>query len=111
MNTKTTLKIDGEAGQVLTAELVKSTPQTWAAYNDQAVWGAGATPEAARKDAIEWLDRETAEDVAAGLSVAVMTPEMARQVATGGSAMLFGLMPDGRLGSKEEWEDEHAPEA
>ncbi len=83
----------------------------WAAYDDYAVWGTGPTAEAARANAIEWLDRDTAREVAASLSVAIMTPELIHQVDIGGSAAGHGLMPDGRLGGREEWIDEHFPDA
>lgn len=76
--------------------------EKFAAYDGVAVWGVGNTPEAALRDAREWVDKDTADSFVASLKTAKMTPALVDQVEAGGAAGLFGLIPGGRLGSKEE---------
>ena len=82
---------------------------TWAAYDDMAIWGTGATAAAAIADAAQWVNPEDAAKLQASCSTAIMTTELALQVERGGAASGHGLMPDGLLGTLAQWEDEHNP--
>ena len=91
----------------------KTTTQTpapmWAAYDDMAIWGTGPTAEAAIGDVAQWVNTEDAARLQASCDTAIMTPELAEQVERGGAASGHGLLPDNRLGTLAQWEDEHNP--
>lgn len=75
---------------------------TYAAFDDQAIWGTGSTPEAAIADVLQWIDAEGAEKFQASCKTAVMTPELAAIVATSGGNTAFGKLPDGRIGTYDQ---------
>ena len=93
----------------MNATATKALAPTWAAYDDQAIWGTGPTAEAAIADAAQWVNAEDAARLQASCGTAIMTPELARQVEQGGAARGHGLMPDNRLGTLAQWDDEHNP--
>ena len=70
----------------------------FAAYDDQAIWGTGETPEQAIADCTQWVDAEDAEALAASVKTAVMTDELAAKVAIRGGNIGFDLLPDGKIG-------------
>lgn len=82
---------------------------TWAAYDDQAIWGTGPTKAAALRDVAQWVNPEDVARTRRGCGVAIMTEALAARVAASGGNCRFGLMPDNRLGTGEEWDDEHNP--
>lgn len=73
------------------------TAPTFAAYDDQAIWGVGATPEAAVNDATQWVNREDAERLADSVDTAPMSTALAARVATQGGNCAFTLGEDGVL--------------
>lgn len=75
---------------------------TYAAYDDQAIWGTGDTPEAALTDAARWVNAEDAEKLVAGCRTATMTPELEQHVAYYGGNTGFGLLADGILGTNDQ---------
>lgn len=81
----------------------------WAAYDDIAVWGTGPSAAAAIADVAQWVNPEDAARLQASCGTAIMTPELAKQVERGGAASGHGLLPDNRLGTLAQWEDEHNP--
>lgn len=81
----------------------------WAAFDEQAIWGTGPTAAAALRDVAEWVNPEDVARTRKGCGTAIMTPALAAQVAATGGACRFGLMPDNRLGTGEEWDSEHNP--
>ena len=74
----------------------------YAAYNEQAIFGIGATADAARKDAEQWLDRPDEAQQAAALAVAEMTADLATVVTGRGGGVAFDKLADGRLGTPAE---------
>ena len=75
---------------------------TYAAYDESAIWGTGATPEAAIADATQWVNPEDAEAIEKSCSTAIMTPALAAIVASSGGNTNFDLLPDGTLGTGDE---------
>lgn len=75
---------------------------TYAAYDDQAIWGTGDTPEAAMADAAQWVNYEDAEKLLAGCRTAAMTPELLDMVECHGGSTGFGLLADGILGTNDQ---------
>lgn len=76
---------------------------TYAAYDDQAIWGTGATEDQAREDAAQWVDHENRDDVL-HMRVAPMSPALADHVDSAGGNVAFHLDATGvlRLGYEEE---------
>lgn len=70
---------------------------TFAAYDEQAIWGTGATPEAAIEDAAQWVGVEEAADMRATLKTAPMSDELASHVASAGGNCSFDLDDNGTL--------------
>lgn len=81
-----------------------SNTTTYAAFNGDAIWGTGATPEAALANVAEWIDMDDEKN--AGfvdeLDTAVMTPALAAAVESHGGNISFGKLPDGRVGTYDE---------
>jgi hypothetical protein len=75
---------------------------TYAAFDETAIWGTGATPEAAIDDAVQWVNAENAADLRASCSTAIMTPELAALVDAMGGNVGFGILADGRLGTSDQ---------
>jgi hypothetical protein len=75
---------------------------TYAAFDETAIWGTGATPEAAIADAVQWVNAEDAAALRASCSTAIMTPELAAIVATTGGNTAASVLADGRLGTDEQ---------
>ena len=74
----------------------------YAAFDETAIWGTGATPEAAIADAAQWVNAEDAAALRASCRTAIMTPELAAIVADMGGNVGFGLLADGRLGTSDQ---------
>lgn len=72
-----------------------STTQ-YAAYDEQAIWGTGTTPEAAIADCAEWTECAKFARLHV-LKTAPMTPALAKRVAFGGGGIPFGRLPSGEL--------------
>jgi hypothetical protein len=72
--------------------------EMFAAYDDQAIWGTGETPEQAIADCTQWVNAEDAEELAASVKTAVMTDELAALVAVRGGNIGFELLSDGKIG-------------
>lgn len=75
---------------------------TFAAFNDQAIFGTGATPELAIADVAQWVDAEHFEAFKAEAKTAEMTSALAEVVAASGGNTTFGKLPDGRIGTGDE---------
>lgn len=73
------------------------TAQTFAAYDDQAIWGTGSTPEAAVADATQYVNAEDARRLAASVSTAPMDEMLIAYVAIHGGNCAFALGEDGVL--------------
>lgn len=73
---------------------------TFAAFNDHAIWGVGATADEARENSFEWLDnKQPPEDIAelvASLDVLPMSEALAAIVAERGGDVAF-VKRDGAL--------------
>lgn len=93
----------------MTNTFAQATAPMWAAYDDTAVWGTGPSAKAALINVREWVNPEDVARTRNGCGTAVMTPELAKQVEQGGAASGHGLLPDNRLGTLAQWEDEHNP--
>lgn len=70
--------------------------QIIAAYDDQAIWGVGASAEAAIEDAAQWVDQKSADDLRATLKTAPMSDRLAAHVAHVGGNCAFEVA-DGLL--------------
>jgi len=80
---------------------------TYAAYDDQAIWGTGKTPEEALDNATQFVHECDAEALREVCSTAVMTPACAAKVASHGGDIAFGLLKNGLIATG----DEHYAEA
>lgn len=69
----------------------------FAAFDDSAIWGVGATPEAAVADATQWVNTEDAERLIDSVDTAPMSPELAAYVGTQGGNCAFSLDANGVL--------------
>ena len=76
--------------------------KVYAAFDDSAIYGTGATPEAAIADVAQWINAEDFEAFKANCETAEMTPELAAIVASTGGNTKFGKLPDGRIGTGDQ---------
>ena len=74
----------------------------YAAYDDQAIWGTGDTPEAALDDATQFVNADDAEALRESCSTAVMTPACAAKVESHGGNIAFGLLKNGLIATGDE---------
>lgn len=81
---------------------MNTTTATFAAYDALAIWGIGATGEAAIADAAQWVDDDGGIELLCTCKTAAMTPELAALVADMGGNIGFGLLADGRLGTSDQ---------
>lgn len=79
-----------------------SKTTTFAAYDDQAIWGVGTSPEAAMANAVEFVNADDADALRASCNTAAMTVALAARVENRGGAIAFGLLPNGILGTGDE---------
>lgn len=78
------------------------TTLTYAAFDDTAIYGTGATAAAAVADCTQWVNAEDAATLQSECKTAAMTPELAVLVADMGGNVGFGLLADGRLGTSDQ---------
>ena len=72
------------------------TAKQFIAHDDELIWGFGETPEAALANALDMSSELT------GLLTHEATPALAVDVDRRGGAIGFGLLPDGRMGTRDE---------
>ena len=86
----------------LTAAIKFFEPMSYAAYDDQAIWGTGETPETALENAGRFVNAEEAAALREGCRTAVMTPACAAKVESQGGNIAFVLLKNGFIAGSDE---------
>ena len=78
------------------------TTTQYAAYDDQAIWGTGDTPEAALDNAMQFANSDDAEALRKSCNTAAMTPSCAAKVERLGGGIAFRLLKNGLIATSDE---------